>query len=175
MFSKLKNYQKGFTLMEALIAIAILVIAITGATTLASQSLRTASYFKQQTVAFYLASEALEYIRNSRDTHLLAGNEWDNWKTSAMSLCYNGNDCGVDAIFEYTDGNAFIDDCSNSNLLYDSNNLYNYQSGSATAFERCVYIRPIDSYEVEVEVKVEWSGLFGNKVVRIKEHFFDWQ
>jgi prepilin-type N-terminal cleavage/methylation domain-containing protein len=59
--------KKGFTLLETLIAIAILTVAIGAAFGVAQKSLITASNSKNQTTAFFLAAEGLELVRDVRD------------------------------------------------------------------------------------------------------------
>lgn len=71
---------RGFTLIETLVAISILVLALTGPLTIISQALRSAYYSRDQIVAFYLAQEAVEYIRNVRDENSLkTGALVDSW------------------------------------------------------------------------------------------------
>ncbi|MCC2630583.1 MAG: seg [Candidatus Paceibacter sp.] len=59
--------NKGFTLLETLIAIAILSVAIGSAFTVAQKSLSSSYLAKNQTAAFFLASEGIELVRNIRD------------------------------------------------------------------------------------------------------------
>lgn len=64
--------QRGFTLMETMVAILVLSIALTGPFTLAQKGLQAALISKDQITAFYLAQDAIEYIRYARDTNCLA-------------------------------------------------------------------------------------------------------
>lgn len=61
----------GFTLIETLVAIAILTVAIASPMALTSQSLATVSYARDQITAFYLAQEAIEAVRALRDGQIL--------------------------------------------------------------------------------------------------------
>lgn len=63
--------KKGFTILETLIAITVLVFAITGPLSLVAGSIRTSGYARDSITAFYLAQEAIEYIRNTRDINAL--------------------------------------------------------------------------------------------------------
>jgi Tfp pilus assembly protein PilV len=71
---KIKNNNKktnttvGFTLIEALVAIAVLMVAITGPMVLAQKSLSSADLSKDQTTASFLAQDAIEDVLNIRDT-----------------------------------------------------------------------------------------------------------
>src|SRR5688572_14888059 len=72
---KLKASQ-GFTFVETLVAIAILLMAIAAPLTLGSQGLAASRVARDQVIATYLAQEAIEYARNIRDGNTLAGNPW---------------------------------------------------------------------------------------------------
>ncbi|MES2213565.1 MAG: prepilin-type N-terminal cleavage/methylation domain-containing protein [Patescibacteria group bacterium] len=59
--------SKGFTLVETMVAIAILSVSITATFTAAQKGLQSSSYAKDQITAFYLIQDAMEYIENVRD------------------------------------------------------------------------------------------------------------
>ena len=60
--------NSGFTLIETLVAISILLIAVVGPLTISASSLQSSLNVRNQITASYLAEEAIEYIRNIRDT-----------------------------------------------------------------------------------------------------------
>ena len=57
--------------METLIAVLVLSLAITGPLTIAQKGLQAALISKDQDTAFYLARDAVEYVRFVRDTNCL--------------------------------------------------------------------------------------------------------
>lgn len=69
----------GFTIVETLVAIAILTIALTGPLAIVSQSLRSSYFARDQITAHYLAQEAIEYIRNKRDQNGLQKTDAADW------------------------------------------------------------------------------------------------
>lgn len=88
----MKNYiihnQKGFTIIETLVAITILMISIAGPLTIAQKSLMAAIYAKDQVTASFLAQQKIEEIKNRRDTYFLVnGNDtqFDNWIRSEQT------------------------------------------------------------------------------------------
>lgn len=76
------NNKKGFTIIETLVAVTILMISIAGPLTIAQKSLMAAIYAKDQVIASFLAQQKIEEIKNRRDTYFLVnGNDiqFDNW------------------------------------------------------------------------------------------------
>jgi prepilin-type N-terminal cleavage/methylation domain-containing protein len=87
--------MKGFTLVEALVAIAIVSIAIAGPMYAANRAIVAAQIANSQFVAAYLAQEGIEYVRSMRDDAYLyqysQGNPdasidaWTDFSTSGPS------------------------------------------------------------------------------------------
>jgi len=70
------NYKKnnstgGFTIMETMVAIFIIMLAITGPMVFTQNALRAAFLSRDQITAFFLAQDAIEYIKNIRDGHVV--------------------------------------------------------------------------------------------------------
>ena len=63
--------RKGFTLVEALVAISILLVGILSAFSLVAKSLASAPVIRDRLVASFLAQEKLEEIRQIRDSNFL--------------------------------------------------------------------------------------------------------
>lgn len=84
-----KKSQKGFTLIETLVSILVLAICVDAVMSLAAQGFFSIRYAKNQMVANALAQEALEYIRNRRDTVYQQGGTWDQWR-SEFNVDRNG-------------------------------------------------------------------------------------
>ncbi|MDR3571013.1 MAG: type II secretion system protein [Candidatus Pacebacteria bacterium] len=67
-----QKIQKGFTLIETLVAISLLMLAVVAPMSLAAQSLTAAYYARNQVTAFYLAQEGIEIVRAVRDANIIA-------------------------------------------------------------------------------------------------------
>lgn len=64
--------EKGFTLVETLVAITILLLVIIGPITAAQKGVQQAYYANEQLSAVFLAQEAIEAVRERRDNQALA-------------------------------------------------------------------------------------------------------
>src|SRR3989344_8654185 len=62
----------GFTLVETLVAIGVLMAAVAGTLTVASRGIALTGVSRDNIVAFYLAQEPIEFIRKYRDTTAIA-------------------------------------------------------------------------------------------------------
>ncbi|MAZ67604.1 hypothetical protein CL652_02440 [bacterium] len=166
------NLQKGFTLIEAMVAITILVVAVAAPLTLAAQSLFAAYYAKDQTTAFYLAQEAIEMVRNKRDTNMLSflsgqNTGWlDNIPVGTSFWADISNDTMV------TCGAT----CLDSKLLHNGT-FYNYQTGSPTRFGRSVLVtqNPSLTDEAIIAVTIEWkTGSFKERSFTLETRIYNW-
>ena len=165
MKKSIKN--SGFTLIETLVSISVLTLAVIGPLTLASYAIRSASVSQNQLTTFYLAQEAMEYIKNKRDNNALADASW----LSGMTNCRSANGCTIDV------PNNSVQTCSSGcpKLKYDgATGFYNHQTGSDTIFTRQIKFSQISNYEEKVAVTVSWQEIFGAKFFVLEENIFDW-
>ncbi|MBT3282826.1 type II secretion system protein [bacterium] len=163
-----KTKNRGFTLIEALVAIAILTISIAGPITIASRGLASAVFARDQITAFYLAQEAVEFIRNKRDGNNLEDNPW----TDGLTGCLDGKVCTIDS------KNNEINECIGGTcpvLKYDdSTAFYSYDSGDDSNFTREVRMTTINVKEIAITTTLSWSSGSITKSFTVKEHILDW-
>jgi type II secretory pathway pseudopilin PulG len=87
--------QQGFTIVETLVAITVLMIAIAGPLVVASKGLSGAAASKDQMIASYLAEESMEVVKNQRDNNIYTGAlSWLN----GFGNCSNSAPCDASAI-----------------------------------------------------------------------------
>lgn len=176
--------NKGFTLVEAMVAISILSLAVTGPLVIAQKGIASAVYSRDQITAYYLAQEAVEYIRNARDTNRITGAAWLNGLDACKQSTTGGERCEIDAKYNnFTDSNAVIS-CPGGlcdPIKFDSaTGLYGYASGAApTIFTRTISIDDradaSNHKEAEVSVTISWhTNLFAPlRTFTIKEYVFN--
>jgi Tfp pilus assembly protein PilV len=187
----LENKNGGFTLIETLIAVFILTLALNGLFTLIANSLFAARYTKNELTANYLLQEAVDSIRNDRDTiafQNLSAQSWTNF-VNKYSSC-NGQFNSVNGCYiEPGDPSTVPQTCSVSPgfgtlqcppLYYDetaqAQEFYNYKTlGVKSNFKRQVIMLNRGGDEVDFKVTVEWlnGGLVQSRSIVIS--LFNWQ
>lgn len=169
----------GFTLVETLVAISILLVVIIGPMTIAQKGIQNAYFARDQLTAVFLAQEAIEAVREIRDDTALGvyddlvdpappapspGDTWtwyDNFVDDPQSRgsddCTNGVGCKFDP-----DSRLFGecgDDGNGCQLRVTSDGKYTYDLlEPLSVYTRKVYIESVGLNAVKVRVKVEWSA-----------------
>ena len=178
--TKRNKKEEGFTLVETLVAIAVLLLAMAAPLSLATKSLNASALSKQQITAAFLAQEAMEYIRNIRDENVIKHGDWLH-ADSGIQNCFTGK-CIVDPTI--TSGTDNIKKCQSGVcplLRYrESNGVYSYDTGVGTddsIFTRVVEMTDIiNGREVAVFVTISWLGpaTVVYKVIA-RENLTNWQ
>lgn len=197
---KIKNNNGGFTIIEAIIAVFILSISITAMLGLTISSYSSARYANNELTANYLLQEAVDAIRNSRDTMVFqkAGDKNANWSAfltaygkDTTSSCFSTNGCGVsiNSYFSPATPSSFLSACD-ANVsgegstipcpalgFDDSAQGGSYYSGSGTSrFKRQVKMASTSNpNEVEVTATVEYPNGTTFKTRILKMNLLNWQ
>lgn len=97
--------SSGFSLVETLVAITILLLVIVGPLTISSSSVRSTSFASEQVVAFFLAQEGAELIQKARDEFVLdhfknpvtKPTPWADFINinGTLRFCYTANGCNL--------------------------------------------------------------------------------
>ena len=179
----IKHKLRGFSLVETIVAIAILSLAMVAPLSLAQKSLNAAMYAKDQVTAFYLAQEAIEYARNIRDNNSLnnlsGGGSW----LSGLDNCIYPKMCGIDVTI-----GSIVDCSSNPNLCKVTFNptsnvgVYGLQTGGVwkkTSFSRNLQITKAAvgadfNGEADLVATVSWQTGLISKNIQIQEKLFNW-
>lgn len=179
----LAQLKKGFTLVESMVAISVLSLAITGPMLIAQKGIGSAIYSKDQITAYYLAQEAVEFIRNVRDSNRITDTDWLQQFASCKQTPSDNKACRIDTRFAFSHPSA-ITVCPASGecgvISFDeATGLYGYDSGGSwrpSQFTRKVTINDLASpKEAAVTVTISWqTNLFSPiKSFTIKEYVFD--
>ena len=178
---KHNSSQSGFSLVETLVSITILLIVIIGPMTIMSTASNSASFASDQVIAFFLAQEGAELAQKARDDIVLNrfldpsdgsydANPWGTFTNETSGgpyyECFLSSGCGLE-ITESGDG--AIDTPQNCgtasacDLYYDdatanTRSRYTHDStgNSETPFRRTVTFETISASEIRVVSEVEW-------------------
>ena len=128
--------SRAFTLVETLVAIAILMISISGPLAIANKALVASLYAKDQSTASFLAQEEMEIIKNLKDNSAPGS----NWLNGYLNSCIGSVKCDLSVA---NNSNTILApnhnySCSSIGCrLNTTNNGYDsYLSGSPTIFYR---------------------------------------
>lgn len=169
----------GFTLIETLVAVSLMVIAIVAPMSLVSQSLTTAYYARDQVAAYSLAQEGIETVRAVRDGNILS-NALNGTSRNLLEGIPIDTNFTADATVDGEDG---LDPCpliEGCPLLQvdTTNTLYGYggDGWNDTKFRRTInakYVGPtsinpddpvtptVGRDEIRVTVTVTWETATG--------------
>lgn len=166
---------QGYTLIETLVAITVLMLAIVGPLTVANKALTAALDARNQVIAYNLAQESMEEFKNWKDNAVaggaavfpLTGSE----TPAGTNNCQNTGTANLCGMYMATDalGNVSyaMTNCGSCNL-YTNTNGYSYApSSAATPFTRYLYATPTSSGEAYITVVVAWTagtGSAGNQI-----------
>jgi len=169
--------MRGFTLVETLVAITVVVTALVGPLYAVQQALNASRSARDQLVASSLAQEGVEYVRGIRDSNYLYV-----LRTSSARSWLFGVD-GTGGSVNCITAACVIDPTQNTvsrtigPLYLSSTNLYNQAgSGTATKFTRTVQVAPVSGSvtEVTVTVIVTWTTKSQTRNVTITERLHNW-
>lgn len=165
--------KKGFTLIETLVATAIIVTATAGPLSLAGQSFAQANYIKDQITATYLAQEGLEIMRNIRDVNNIS--KIDYWyQICRLNGCVvDGTDYKMNPAPPQYDVKTYT--TSNEYLKFDTDrNIYSYSSGTKSIYSRKIIIAEIVAgQEYKVTSSVKWIRGLTTRTTELSENLYD--
>jgi len=156
--------NKGFTLIEVLVAVAIFSVGTAVSVNVISYSLGLSAKIKDRTIAAHLAQEGIELVKNIRDLNWLANNAYDVGLGNGWG-CVEYNSNSVDYNCALSGGSSV--------LSFDgAHYIHGVGVGVVTSFSRKVTISTVSPVEKKVVVDVS-CGV--NCSVSLENHLFDWK
>ncbi len=187
-------YQKtnrGFSLIEMLVAVSILLLVIVGPMTITSRASKSASFATEQVQATFLAQEGFEMVQKIRDDLLLAylnsgaGSPWGTFASTsgAYQNCFTSG-CGL----EWNTLGEFLTSPISCNsgacLLYYNGNAsrskYTHSAAglgvSTTPYTRTIKLSLVGGGEaVKVLSTVSWrtGSLVASQKVEVENYLYN--
>ncbi len=185
----------GFTLIESLVAITVLMLSVAGPLYAANRSIVAAGIARDQLTASYLAQEAIEHVRLLRDNAYLAAYKltpatasaagWQAFKEGIEGECHDPLVCSVETAYPAGFGcsSASVYTCPSecaatcAPLLYSQFffNPYNQESGVQTPFTRTLQVTEVSPTEELIVSTVTWSYRGSQYSVTATDHLTAWQ
>ena len=174
--------DKGFSFIEVLVSIFILVIAITASFSVLRGILSYNVTNSSRLVAAYLAQEGIEIVRNIRDGNWLESRSnslisWDEG-IGTGSNCVGANGCVADYNHSYSSDqkDPKLPAYTGQPLNIDSYGLYGYGSSTTpTKFQRKIVITPEGINELKVNVTVSWQEKGRSNTLSALENLYNWK
>jgi type II secretory pathway pseudopilin PulG len=186
----------GFTLVEALVAISILMIAIASPISISQKSLSTAILSRDQMTAAYLAQDAIEAVKNIRDEIAITSPQGStDWLgilnnclcTGESSECSSFNDvnyCNIDTTTAILDSSSIKVSGDGDNPLRIAQNIednifikYDLDlTGVPSKYSRFINIKvsPDNQNEALISVRVSWSSPIGTQTIDIRDFIYNY-
>jgi prepilin-type N-terminal cleavage/methylation domain-containing protein len=189
--------KSGFSLVEMLVSVSILLLVIIGPMTITTRIAKSSTFATEQVQAFFLAQEGLEIVQKVRDDLLLdyfvgtITNPWtrftDDNNTGILDLCYNGAGCGLE--WDATTDGAIetVSDCTNASdclLWFDADgnrSKFTYNDlgigNVPTLYTRKITLTetPGQTNQVKVKSVVTWrtGSLVAEQKVEVETYLYN--
>ena len=161
--SQIRKNTTGFTLVEVLVTLFILSVALSGALAVISSQISAITLATNNLIAGNLAQEAMELVRNLRDSDWHAGRAFGPTSSSLPAGAYRIQ-------WDSTSLMSLVV----TPLLRDTNGFYNYTNGTQTNFYRSVTISYPSSYEMKAIINVSWKDRSRFHLYTSELHLYNW-
>lgn len=187
----LQTKTAGYSLVEVLVAVTILLLSIVGPMTIAAKGIQTGRFVGEQTTATYLAQEGVETVMAYRNQYALeqyqAGtfDKADMWGwvgesvSTPVSVCFSANGCNL----EWRGDSIVATPCTSSCVLRYTDDI-GYRSrfttsepGTDSPYTRVIKLTARGAGEVDVVSTVTWNtnlfGVGGERSVELRSSVFN--
>lgn len=163
--------KPGFSLIELLVAMAMVGIGLIGVASLAAQNIRVQYFNRNSLISAQLAQEGLEIARNLRD------NDWKSSSTSSSLADIYDDAFILDYTGEYQ---AAPDNIGGTSFLkIDNDGFYSYSGSIETPFRRlltsdCHHDSIIGVDYCLIRCFVSWEGQGQSGDYQVEDYLYAW-
>ncbi|OGG42086.1 hypothetical protein A2837_00020 [Candidatus Kaiserbacteria bacterium RIFCSPHIGHO2_01_FULL_46_22] len=164
------NTKGGYSLVEVLVAITVLLIALVGPLTIAHTGLKRAYNSREQTMSVFLAQEGIEALYKLRENNALAAfpdslsdlNSTWGYVSALAGRCTTASPCGIQIGDEGMISSDSFYNCTTTNCImhYTAGTDVPYRqgvtTGTETIYERELVIT-VDNDKAIIESTVTWG------------------
>jgi len=164
--------RKGQFLVEAIVALGVLVVGLLGILALLTRSFSLSRSINNNYAGTYLAAEGIEVVKNLIDANFI------KIQKGQFIAWVDGISSGD---FEVEYDSLILDPYQDRTLAFDPvNNTYDYTGTQGTKFKRKIQVEKVLSGsgtvdEVRVNSIVSWVAEGGNFEVNLEDHFLNWR
>ncbi len=197
--------RNGFTLLETIIALSLILAAVVGPVAVVTRSISSFPSAKNRLAALHLAQEGIEIVRLVRENNVLCDQlngkpKWDwerhpsgsgsmdgTWEVDATQIGPEGITCGGNPVIPMPLFSPAQAGVGNQNLSRDpATGLVGYGGAEPTIFRRTVTVRsPPDNEDqanninkndqMDVISRVWWDERGVRKEVELRERLYNWR
>lgn len=193
---QIKLNARGFTLIEVMVAVAVLSLGLMGAANLITFNISNSAKAINKTIATNLAQEGIELVRNIRDTNFLQvsngapGASWDDDLVQGLGnirqlkfFCGGLNNqninpapnnidicaaaCRVYAYTKISDGSKCYSD--------DFGVQAGYDSPIQSDFYRLIIVDKLDADSIEITADIKWIERGNARYLTVQEILYNWR
>lgn len=144
-----RRFEKGQSLFEVVLSLAVITLIIVTLIILASNSIRNANFSRNKTLATRHAQEALEWLRGERDT------DFDAFSIRALTPQY--------CLPSLSWTEAIVGSCGASDYI------------AGTILKRDVGFATVTADNIQVQIEVSWQDAQGDHEVQTITNLTDWR
>mgnify|MGYP000473404176 CR=1 FL=1 len=177
--TKINSTSPGFTLLEMLFAVIIFSFALISLMGIASKGVIATATARDQLTAQYLAEEALETARNTRDSNFLGYQASVDWMTD-IDQCIPTSPCYVDNSGTVPRLVSCGGLCQNR-YLYENEGVFSTQavpgSDGPTTFSQELYVEKVgvNLSQRKAVATVRWKQKAFDRTFTVQTYLSDWQ
>ena len=143
------RYEKGQSLFEVVLALAVITTIVVALIILASNAIRNTTFSKNKTLATRHSQEAMEWLRGERDE------DWDDFALRALIPTY--------CLPELAWSTSIVGNCGTNDTI-DGTELFREISFSTVAADN-----------IQADVAIYWTDAQGLHEVRTVTNLTDWR